>query len=141
MCSTRNHTHGSFRRLVTLACAALASGIVGCQQTVPPMTTQLNKEPLVIDEAVQKRDWDRTPCYYANGTTISGGNGYMFQTHETISDPYRRLADVPVTVGNILLLPIGVFANSAFEPQEQRGAVFPPTYTAQPPLTPPGAME
>ena len=31
---------------------------VGCQRTQPPRADRVNDTPLVIDEAMQKRDWE-----------------------------------------------------------------------------------
>jgi hypothetical protein len=111
-----------------------AAALLGCQPTRPNGVERVNNAPLIVDEAMQRRDWDRSTAYYANGDTVADGTGYMYETHETIPDPWRRVVDPAVASLNIALLPVGVFLNSPFVPQTYQGAILPPTYTAVPPL-------
>ena len=129
MCSTPK------RSFLAVACALTASALLGCQTNVPNAVERLNNSPLIVDEAMQQRgDWDRSTAYYANGDTVAGGTGYMFQTHETIPDPYRRFVESPVAAMNIALLPVGIFVNSPFKSQVYQGVIIPPTHNAMPPL-------
>ena len=135
MCSIRNG-----RRLtgvLVFAAAAIIAGTfvgTGCQRTVPPMVERLNNTPLVVDPAMQRREWEPSRAYYANGDTIAGGTGYMFHTHETLPPASLRVADPVMAAGNIALLPVGIFVNSPFKAQEYQGAIIPPTHSANPPL-------
>jgi hypothetical protein len=119
---------------MTMAALSLSGMIAGCQRNVPPSMEKVNNAPLANDDAINKRDWEKTTSYYGNGDTIAGGTGYMFQTHETVTDPYRRIVDPTISSMNMVLLPIGVFVNSPFQPQVVQGEMIPPSYTAQPPL-------
>ncbi|HYO11059.1 MAG TPA: hypothetical protein VER17_18990 [Tepidisphaeraceae bacterium] len=133
MCSTRNKlARGLLLLLGTIAGGAAATG--GCQRTIPPMQERLNNTPLVVDEAMQRRDWEPSVSYYANGDTRAGGTGYMFNVHETMPAWTRRAADPLVAVGNMLALPVGVFVNSPAKEMSYQGSIIPPTHTAQPPL-------
>ena len=131
MCSIRNGV-----RTIIISAAGAAGLLLagGCQFNVPPAQEKLNDAPLLVDEAMQKRDWDRSVSYYANGDAVAGGTGYMFQTHETIPPGYRRLTDPGVAAVNIVALPVGVFVNSPFGEQTYQGVIIPPSYTTQPPL-------
>jgi len=126
------------RRKLLVGCAAMAvsaMSMVGCQRIIPQTAVKLNSTPLIVDDAMQKRDWDKSVCYYGNGDTVAGGTGYMFQTHETIPEDWRRLTDVPVATMNALLLPVGIFVNNAFvNNQVYQGDIVPESYTTQPPL-------
>src|SRR5688500_1034080 len=129
MCSTPK------RSFLAVAGVLAASVLFGCQPNVPNSVERLNNSPLIVDEAMQQRsDWERSTSYYANGDTVADGTGYMFQTHETIPDPYRRVVEAPVAAMNIGLLPVGVFVNSPFKPQVYQGVITPPTHHAMPPL-------
>ena len=108
--------------------------LAGCQANVPAPVERLNDTPLVVDDAMQRREWDRSTVYYGNGDTIAGGTAYMFQVHETMPNWSRRAADPLVATTNFLLLPVGVFVNSPFDAEAYQGAVIPPTHTAQPVL-------
>src|SRR5688500_17907723 len=109
--------------------------IAGCQgisHEQPP--APVNDTPLVVDEAMQIRDWDRSTNYYANGATVAGGTGYVWETADWVSPGHRRFVDAPVAVLNFASMPVGLFVNSPFGKQVARGETVPPTYTAQPPL-------
>ena len=127
MCSTRKGTVIA----IALAFAALA----GCQRVVPgPLASPVNDPKLTVDEATQLRNYDQSVSYYASGASVAGGTGYLWQTHETIPDGYRRYTDVPIAAANIVSLPVGIFVESPWEKQVDRGESVPPSYTAQPPL-------
>src|SRR5687767_6171346 len=85
----------------------------GCQRIVPPpVRAPVNDAPLVVDEAMQIRDWDRSTNYYANGGTVAGGTGYLWQTHEAVNPGHRRFVEAPVAALNIASMPVGLFVNS-----------------------------
>jgi hypothetical protein len=127
MCSTHNGV------VFTLTLGLIV--FAGCQRTIPPpIASPVNNTPLVIDEAMQIRNAEPSTSYYATGAAVAGGTGYLWQTHETIPDGYRRYTDVPVCLANFLALPVGVFVESPWEKVVYRGETVPPSYTAQPPL-------
>jgi hypothetical protein len=121
-------------QLLGVGCCAVALVALGCQRTIPNTADRLSNAPLIVDEAMQMRDWDRTIAHYPNGDTVAGGNGYMFRTHETIPEPYRRVVEPAVAATNIGLLPVGVIFNSPFTAQVHEGVIIPPTHHAMPPL-------
>jgi hypothetical protein len=125
----------SIHKKLAVAVALSLSMIVGCQRIVPPPTVSpVNTTPVVVDDAMKYRDWDRSTSYYQNGGTVAGGTAYLWQTHETIPEGWQRYTDVPVSLANIVSMPVGLFVDSPFKPQVYRGEAVPPTYTANPPL-------
>ena len=80
----------STRKFVIGASLLTAATMLGCQAKVPEGVERLNNAPLIVDEAMQKREWDRSTSYYPNGDTVADGTGYMFETHETIPDGWFR---------------------------------------------------
>src|SRR5688500_15315317 len=109
--------------------------IAGCQgisHEQPP--APVNDTPLVVDEAMQIRDWDRSTNYYANGATVAGGTGYVWEVADWVNPGHRRFIDAPVAVLNMVSMPVGLFVNSPFGTRAYRGETVPPTYTGQPPL-------
>src|SRR6185369_5229270 len=98
MCSTPKSVRN--RSILALGFTGAILAGLGCQATVPPRADKLNNPPLIVDEAMQRREWDRSISHYPNGDTVAGGTGYFLQTHETITDPYRRIADPIVASGN-----------------------------------------
>jgi hypothetical protein len=125
----------SIHKKLAVAMGMSLTAALGCQRIVPPpQSSPVNNTPIVIDEAMQHRDWDRSTSYYQNGGTIAGGTTYLWQTHETIPPGMQRYTDVPVAMANIVSMPVGIFVESPFKPQVYRGEAVPPSYTAQPPL-------
>lgn len=133
MCSIRNVRGGLMAAALAMA-APLIMMLGGCQSNVPEPVARLNDSPLIVDDAMQRREWDRSTSFYANGDTAAGGTGYMFQTHETINERDRRVVDPVLATMNIGLLPVGIFVNSPFKSQVYQGVVIPPTHTGMPAL-------
>ena len=128
MCSIRN----GIRAAVVLG----TLGLVGCQEAKPKSNlSPLNDTPLIVDEAMQTREgWDRSSAYYPSGATVSGGTGYVWETHSSIPAEYRRFADAPVAVLNFVSLPVGLLTNTPLKKQLFRGEMVPPTFHANPPI-------
>ena len=123
------------RKIIVAFAAAVFVALAGCQRVVPPPTVSPVNDPrLTVDEATQLRNYDQSVSYYATGASVAGGTAYLWQTHETIPDGYRRYTDVPIALGNFLSMPVGVFVESPWDKQVYRGESVPPTYTANPPL-------
>ena len=142
MCSIRetertgmNQERGRAATACGMVLLSLLGWVGGCQRTVPPATrSPVNSTPLVVDEAMQVRDWDRSTNYYANGASVAGGTGYLWQTHEAVKPGHRRIAEAPVALLNIVSMPVGLFVNAPWQEEVIRGESVPPTYTGQPPL-------
>ena len=121
--------------MMLMALAMSAAGCQGVSKKYP--SAPVNNTPLVVDEAMQIRDWDRSTSHYANGATVAGGTAYCWETADWVNQGHRRFVDGPVATLNIVSMPVGLFVNSPFEKQVIHGEIVPPTYTGQPPL--PGA--
>ena len=125
MCSIRS-------LLVLMGVMLAAAGCQGVPKTQP--LSPVNNTPLVVDEAMQIRDWDRSTSVYANGAMVAGGTAYCWEAADWVKEPDRKLVDAPVAVLNFICMPVGLFVNSPFEKQVIHGEIVPPTYTGQPPL-------
>ncbi len=124
MCSIRK------RGLVAIGSLSLAA-ISGCQLNVNrPIKADLNQTPLVVDEAMQKRDWDRSVARYANGDTLAGPDLIVFDN--TTPDPYMRLTDPVISTINDSLVPVTTILFPPWKDVIYQGVQTPPTYTAQP---------
>jgi hypothetical protein len=114
-------------------CIIGSSGLLaGCQRMTPPQPDGMNRTPLVVDDAMQKRDWDRQTIEYPSGATVAGGTGYLFRTSDKLPELWWRIVDPMVATDNILPLPVGVFFNPPWKPFAYRGAIVPASYTAFP---------
>ncbi len=120
-------------KLSCLASAIFAGAVAGCaRQAEPPA----DPSPLVIDEAMQRRDWDRSVAYYGNGDTVGSPNRAPLKAQDTGVPILNGLMQPLAFVGNAFYLPVSyIFAPPGTE-TTYHGVQFEPTYTAVPPLPP-----
>jgi len=116
---------------VITAGVAGASGCVHIENTPPEPTPTT---PLVIDEAMQARVWDRTSSYYENGGTLAGGVGYEYRPKPGQPLPLYAVEDAALFVGQTVAFPITVWFSRPWEERVWKGETVEPTYTAQVPL-------
>lgn len=118
---------------LTLIIASLVL-VAGCQQTRPQPPDRVSDIPLIVDEAMQKRDYEPSTIYYPRGSIVAGPTGYMFEKNSHIPAEVTRVTEPFVAVGNIILLPVTLPLSKPWQAREFHGAQIPPTYTGQPPL-------
>ena len=129
MCSTRS------KLVMTAAVVAFAAG-AGCQKVVPPAPMALNNEPIVVDEAMQRRDFEPVTAYWANGVTVAGPTGVYFEPHNKVPPGVARGAvESPLFVMHTILLPFDMLWDPWWEdvayPRGQSEAAT--SYTHAPP--------
>ena len=107
----------------------------GCQKVEPmPQADVLQSTPLVIDEAMQKREWPRQTVYYQNGDTLAGPTLYPFEPAGDLPDWQYLIMDDLVYLGNTVLLPFSFFVTPPWSSVQYAGVQYEPTNTAQPVL-------
>lgn len=132
MCSIRNRAF----RVLSVPLAAVAVLVsTGCQRVKPAPVAALNDSPMVVDEAMQMRDWDRSTAYYQNGDTVAGFTGRYYELKPKYQDGYiTRAADPVVGITNVVLLPITMAMTPPWEDVRYQGVIVPPTHHANPPM-------
>src|ERR1041385_419514 len=119
----------------TAATAAMAlSSMVGCVAVGPTQPDEYNSTPLVIDDAMQHRDWEPTTAYYESGDTVAGPTGFVMQPKDDLGYVQRQAIEIPTFLGNTAIMPFVLMKTPPGEDVTYRGAVQEPTYTAMPPL-------
>jgi hypothetical protein len=129
MYSTRNAKALAALSLGVLASAGMFS-VVGCQRIEPPVPDRLNNAPLLVDEAMQIRDFDRSTSVYANGGTVAGSPRLTFEPKDDSAVNY--VVDPAIGLTNFVIIPFSYFWIPPFAKIEHHGAIVPPTYTAEP---------
>jgi len=115
--------------------AVSAIAITGCQKTRPAPVAKLIDSPVLVDEAMQKRDWEQSNAYYANGDTIAGFSGRYFEPRDRFSEGYfGRLADPAVGLTNVVIMPITMAVTPPWKGVDYQGVIVPPTHSANPPV-------
>jgi hypothetical protein len=114
-----------------LGITLMALAAAGCQTTVnSPVHAELNRKPLIVDPAMQQRDWDRMVTHYANGDTLAGPDLVVIRSDAP--DPYQRFFDPLVSATNDVMIPVTTVLNPPWKDVIYQGVVVPPTYNAQP---------
>ncbi len=121
----------SIRKCGMLGITLAALATAGCQTTVNhAVQADLNRKPLIVDEAMQHRDWDRMVNHYANGNTIAGPDLVVIQTDAP--EPYQRFFDPAVSAINDTIIPVTTVLDPPWKDVIYQGVEVPPTYNAQP---------
>jgi hypothetical protein len=124
-------------KIVALAlCGAALTGCAKHSKPASASTMEPEPTPLVIDEATQMRDWDRSTAYYANGDVPSPPVREKFGEPNTGNEFYDAVLDPFYFAGNTLYLPISLFEQPPGTEVYSTGVQVEPTYTAAPVLPP-----
>ena len=116
--------------------ATAAAFIGGCvpthQENVVPQNTTL-----LVDPAMEVRDWQPVMAYYANGDTVAGPTGFSYRTDPNLPRWAGPLVDAPIFAAQAVALPVNLAVQDPCSRRVYTGATLEPTYTAMPPLPPP----
>ena len=83
---------------------------------------------------MQRRDWDRTSAYYANGDTVAGPT--LVVVEPAGPDLVQRISDPATATANAIMAPVTTVLSPPWKNVVYQGMVVPPTYSAQPPPNP-----
>jgi hypothetical protein len=125
-----------FASLALLAPALVGTGCAPQQQAGAPP-----EKPMVVDAAMQRRDWERSAAWYPNGDTVAGVQRYPLRSQggsPGTPDYANAFYDFLASAGQTIALPFTYLVVPPFAPQVFTGENIPPTYTAMPDMTPPG---
>ena len=130
----------STRKLRLLSLVAVAASaaplLTGCgfqRANNNPQPDRLNDNPLVVDEAMQRRDFERSSAYYKRPTIIAGPTWLTFRGDEK-AERTDLLTDPLIFGANVVVSPYAAVKDPQWEDVEYRGATVPPTHHAMPPL-------
>ena len=121
----------STRNLLLLASAGFLSLGAGCQRVPSPQPDRLNDAPLLVDEAMQIRTWDRSTAYYASGNTVAGHTRVTFEPSD--DNALNYVVDPSIGLGNFVIIPFTYFWDLPFSKVDYQGAIVPPSHYAMPP--------
>jgi len=103
-------------------------------QNAPP--DELNDSPLVVDGAMQLRDWQRAPAQYANGDTPAGPTEFPYEPKWNQPGWVYPVVETPLFVGQGIFMPITMIFTPPWTLVMWKGATIDTTYTAMPALPP-----
>ena len=122
------------RLILTVITALGALALVGCQRytKVPPGVVK--DEPVVIDEAMQIRDWEPSSARYTNPRFIAGPPGFWFIPKYDMPEPLYAVQETPMFILQAVGLPLTMWFPPPWTPVEYAGETLEPTWHAMPPL-------
>src|SRR4051812_913628 len=87
-------------RAAALGAAAAAAVVTstGCRayQNTPP--EPFNAPPVVVDEAMQKRDWPMSVARYESGVTVAGPTGFYWEADPNLPPGLYAATATPVFI-------------------------------------------
>ena len=112
---------------------ALLSAAVGCSTQRRPAVEPVYDLKPAGDEAMAVRQWPRSVSYYPSGGVTAFSTRFPHEYKRTHERYTYLFLDPMLFIGQTVALPLNLVANPPGKFQVYRGAVYPPTYTAQPP--------
>lgn len=113
------------------------TAVLGCAQQPnnPPAP------PIVVDAAMQRREFPRSVAYIPNGDTVAGVQRFPFRSNspEGQRDYPAAAYDIVASLGETIALPFTYLFIPPFAKQVYSSEVIGPTHTAMPPMHAPRA--
>ena len=109
---------------------------VGCAVKQPPPPEEVSNAPLVVDDAMQHRQWPVSPVRYANGQTVAWPTATLLVHRYDEPVWQASLTDTPMFVGNVLAVPVVYLFTPPWQPVAYPRGEVPASYNAMPPLPP-----
>jgi hypothetical protein len=106
----------------------------GCTRNSRPNPDAYNDTPLIVDEAMQRREWDPTLATYPSGDTVASPTGFWYRPKDDMGYVERQLVEVPLFIGQVFMMPYTMIEEPLTDTKVYPGAIQESTYTASPPL-------
>jgi hypothetical protein len=122
-------------RRAMLRCALLGSvagGLIGCTHTHNPPPSELNQAPLIIDSAMQQRDWNTSVAYFPNGGVPAWDTRFHLKPCPYEPAWVKPVSEPVAFLGQTLFLPVALVLAPPFVPVVYHGFQSPPTNTEFP---------
>ena len=119
---------------------AVAGLVGGCSMSSPIQSTTYrqsigeNTTPMVIDGAMQLRDWNRSTAIYSSGGVPAGHIGFLFEEHWNEAEWTYAALETPLFIGQTLAFPVVFALGPPWQTVIYHGDSVGPSYTAMPPL-------
>ena len=124
------------RGCVLALLAACTGGTTGCAFKTTPPPDAVSHAPLVVDAAMQQRQWPISVAQFSNGSTPAWPTGALL-THRANSPAWQEVAsDTPIFLGNVLLFPLDYAITPPWLEVVYPLGEIEASYHAMPPLPP-----
>jgi hypothetical protein len=130
--SIRNIRRIELSRPALFLSAMLGAATAGCYHAPTPATSA--PPPLVIDEAMQARDWSQSEAYYQNGGVRSTPLRTVFTTGPHNSRILTSGLETGAFIGNAANMPLTLLNHPFNSKVVYHGEQLEPSFNAMPPL-------
>jgi hypothetical protein len=128
--SIRKFPGSGYAGAALLAAGFLAASATGCYHAPTPATSA--PAPLIVDEAMQKRDWSQSEACYQNGGVKSTSLRTVFVTGPHNSRILTAGLETSAFVGNAAVMPFTLITTPFNTPVIYSGEQLGPTFNAMP---------
>jgi hypothetical protein len=126
----------STRNAFAILCSILVWSLAGCgfqSARNNPRPDPVNDSPLIVDEAMQQRNFERSSAYYQRSTVVAGPTWLTFRGDEK-AERTDLITDPMIFLTNVAVSPYAAVRDPQWKAVEYQGASVPPTHHAMPPL-------
>ncbi len=109
-----NGTPNMFSIRNTVVLSLITLSVTGCQYKQADKPAAMNQEPLLIDDAMQKRDWDATRAVYASGKVPSNADRFYLEPADSSVEDWGWATETPIFVANSVAWPFTYFSPPPF---------------------------
>ncbi len=124
----------STRKRLTAALLTLSGAVVGCQRANQTQTAELNRTPIIEDDAMKLRMWSQSSATYPNGATVAGPTLFAREPRRGKREYHYLYTDTGVYAGNVFMLPYRFYQTPPWREVIYPGEVISPSHTAVPPI-------
>jgi hypothetical protein len=108
--------------------------MTGCALKQPPQPDPITRAPVVIDEAMQQRDWPVTVAHYQDGSTPGWATTFLFINSPKTPVWTAVVTETPIFAFNSMISPIVLICSPANQRIIYPSGGIEPSYNAMPPL-------
>ncbi len=106
--------------------------LTGCLKETKPVA-EVNRAPLIVDEAMQQRQWTRSVARFQNGETPAAPTEFVWQHPQDTPKWVPVVTDGPLFLLNVFSMPVAFVFTPPTERVIYPAGVVEPSYTAVPP--------
>jgi hypothetical protein len=130
-----------FKSIIITAIFGWMAVLSGCQSCPIQKVENSKPEPenestVIVDGAMQIRDWSRSVAYYQNGDTMAYPTLFLYQPHWNQPEYYYYFIETPLFIGQTIAMPIAAVITPPWVATRYTGVTVGSTYTAMPVLPP-----
>lgn len=131
--------YSTLKLTLVIAGAGALAGTSGCVRK-SESAPLLSNEPQIIDEAMQRRQWDQSVAVYPSGAAVAGPTWANYESKRGQAAWKYYYTDIVVFGVNLVTMPYYAVVDFPTEQRVSPGIQLAPTFTAVPPLPPEQAV-